>query len=180
PDHKATCKVWISLKAFRVRLLEARLHDLRGKLARANSLLRSRNAALGRPVSDAVSIAVLLLDVDSFVALWCGDTRCYLLRDGMLRCLTRDHVQIGMKRSLTRAVGLNAVLQADQVADDLRENDQFLICNAPLTCTLSERTVAEIMLSEQVLDVPRSLVENALIDGCTDNLTSLIVHVSAD
>lgn len=159
--------------------LETRLQEVKGKLGRANSLLRSKTDTSATSVPASASMALLILDEDSFAALWCGNTRCYLLRDGMLRCLTRDHVQVSMKRSLMRAVGLNATFHGDHVLEDLRENDCFFLCSAPLTRALPERAIAEIMLSEPYSEVPRILIENALIAGGPDNMTSLIVHVEA-
>lgn len=159
--------------------IETRLQDLKGKLGRANSLLRSRTEASSTAVVDAASLAVLMLDQSTVVALWAGDARCYLLRDGMLRCLTRDHVQVGMKRSLTRGVGLNATFHGDHVVEDLRLGDCFLLCTAPLARALPDRAIAEILLAQPPHEVPRVLIENALIAGCPDNITALIVHVQA-
>ncbi|MFD1745001.1 type VI secretion system-associated protein TagF [Rhizobium helianthi] len=156
---------------------EQRLREVRGKLGRANTLLRSRMDHPAAPSADVASVAVLMLQASAFAALWAGDARCYLLRDGMLRCLTRDHVQIGMRRSLSRAVGLETTFQPDTIVDQLQLHDTFLLCTAPVMRALSERVVAEIMLSEKASDVPRTLVENALIAGCADNMTILAVHV---
>ncbi|WP_185969735.1 type VI secretion system-associated protein TagF [Rhizobium straminoryzae] len=157
--------------------VEARLQEVKGKLGQANSLLRSRKAPSSETSADAASLVALVVDQHSFAVLWSGDSRCYLLRDGMLRCLTRDHIQIGMKRSLSRAVGLHPTFHCETAMEDLREKDCFLLCSAPLSRVLPERFIAGIMETETLSEVPRSLIENALVAGCPDNLSSLVVHV---
>lgn len=156
--------------------METRLQEVKGKLGQANSLLRSRVGTSAASAADTASLAALMIDQERFAVLWSGDTRCYLLRDGMLRCLTRDHIQVGMRRSLSQAVGLHATFRAETLMEDVFEKDCFLLCSAPLNRILSERVIAEIMLSEPPQRVPRSLVENALIAGCPDNMSSLIVY----
>lgn len=159
--------------------LEVRLQDLKGKLGRANTLLRSRTEASPTAQGDAASLVALVLDDRGAATFWSGDARCYLLRDGLLRCLTRDHVQVGMKRNLTRAVGLNPTFHGDHVVEELKPDDCFMLCSASLARAMPERSIAEIMLTHSADDLPRILLENALIAGCADNITILAVHVQA-
>lgn len=156
--------------------LEPRLQELKGKLGSANTLLRRRAESRAEKSAEAASLAALLLDGDDFAVLWAGDARCYLLREGMLRSLTRDHIQVGMRRSLSRAVGLAPTLHLESVGEKLRPQDTFLLCTAPLVRAVPERAIAEIMLSEAAADVPRVLIETALISGCPGNMTALVVQ----
>ncbi|MDO1583096.1 type VI secretion system-associated protein TagF [Rhizobium oryzicola] len=160
--------------------LEARLQEAKGKLGRANSLLQSRVRSEQDGASESASVIALLFAGHTFATLWAGDARCYLLRDGMLRCLTRDHVRVGMKRSLSRAVGLTPSFSPEWVMDDLEPEDRFLLCTAPLLRALPERAIAEIMLAEQPAALPGSLIENGLIADCRDNMTVLSIHVRSE
>lgn len=159
--------------------MDQRLRELKGKLGSANTLLRSRNGNPASARSAVASIALLVLESANFAVLWSGDSRCYLFRDGMLRCLTRDHVQIGMRRSLSKALGLDATLQTESLVEEIRPDDIFLLCSGSLLRCLSERSVAETMLEDKSAELPRILIENALIAGCPDNVTALVVRVQS-
>lgn len=158
--------------------LNQRLQELNGKLERANTLLKSRTECSQDKRVNAASLAALSLSGVAFSVIWAGDTRCYLLRDGMLRCLTRDHVEVGMRRSLSRGVGLASNFQMETVGEELRPQDRFLLCTAPLVRAVPERAIAEIMLSEAADDVPRILIETALISGCPGNMTALVAQIT--
>jgi len=159
--------------------IEALVQDIKGKLGRAHGLLQSGHMVPDRP-SPSASIVVLASRATSFALLWAGDARCYLLRDGMMRCLTRDHVAIGLKRSLSRGLGLRGQLTPDVVLDELRPGDRFLLCSNPLPRTLSERGIAEILLSADLDEVSAVLAQEALIANCRENLSALVVDVSAE
>ena len=58
----------------------------------ANKQIWDEAQALGAPMG-STAVALLLRD-DRFVCLWAGDSRCYLLRGGVLHRMTRDHTQV--------------------------------------------------------------------------------------
>ena len=157
--------------------IEALVQEVKGKLGRAHGLLQSAHMVPDRP-SPSASIVVLTALAESFALLWAGDARCYLLRDGMMRCLTRDHVAIGMKRSLARGLGLRGQLTPDVLSDELRPGDRFLLCSNPLPRVLTERGIAEILLSADLDEVSAVLAQEALIANCRENLSALVIDVS--
>lgn len=158
--------------------IEALVQEIKGKLGRAHGLLQS-GAMVADRISPSASIVVLATHAGSFALLWAGDARCYLLRDGMMRCLTRDHVAIGLKRSLSRGLGLRGQLTPDVVLDESRPGDRFLLCSNPLPRALSERGIAEILLSADLDEVSAVLAQEALIANCRENISALVVDVSA-
>ncbi len=128
------------------------------------------------------------------VCLWVGDSRVYRLRDEELRQLTRDHshveelISLGMLRRedaashpdgniVTRAVGAAPELAIDVVAGDLRGDDSYLICSDGLTGVLSDKEIADMMLSGDCEDSVRALLHLALIRGARDNVTLVIVEI---
>ena len=158
--------------------IEALVQEIKGKLGRAHGLLQSAHMVPDRP-SPSASIVVFASLAGSFALLWAGDARCYLLRDGMMRCLTRDHVAIGLKRSLARGLGLRGQLMPDVMVDEMRSGDRFLLCSNPLPRALSERGIAEILLSSDLDEVSAVLAQEALIANCRENISALVVDVSA-
>lgn len=126
-----------------------------------------------------------------------GDSRLYLLHNGALRALTRDHtlvarlVETGVIRAedadshpqkhvLTAAVGV-----AEDVAPDsayagimLEESDVLLMCTDGLWGQMSEAEITEILASNKPDASARALVQLAKDRGGPDNITLQILRVN--
>lgn len=159
--------------------IEAQVQDVKGKLGRAHGLLQSAHLSPGREPS-AACIVVLAACREKFALLWAGDTRCYLLRDGMMRCLTRDHVEIGLRRTLSRSLGIRGQFVPEGLSGEFRTGDRFLLCSAPLVKALSERGIAEILISAGIGQAADVLVQEALIANCRENLSAVVIDVKTD
>ena len=53
--------------------------------------LRAEAQRRGPDVIIASTVVVMLARNDHFACLWAGNSRAYLLRDGVLQQITRDH-----------------------------------------------------------------------------------------
>jgi len=134
-----------------------------------------------------------------FVAVWprlyllhVGDSRLYLYRDHELQRLTRDQtmaqdlvdsgvlgkeqaVRSPLAHVLTSAIG-GSQTSPDVSRVDLRWGDALLLCTDGLTKHVSDARIAERLAamssSEQVA---RTLVDDALAGGGSDNVTVLVV-----
>lgn len=159
--------------------IEALVQEIKGKLGQAHGVLQSGHLTSDRSARLA-SVVVLAFLHESFAVLWAGDARCYLLRDGMMRCLTRDHTEIGLRRSLARGIGLKGQLVPEVVSDRLQSGDRLLLCSNPLPQILSERDIAEILLSTEIDEVSAVLLQEALIASCRENLSAMVIDVKAD
>ena len=113
-----------------------------------------------------------------------GDTRIFRMRGGHLEQLTRDHAtQIdAQQRFLVRAVGMDANLEVDYRAVDVRTGDCFVLTTdgvhdwlgaAGLTATLAEGLAAPWPLDR----ICRELIARARRSGSDDNLTCQVLHV---
>jgi len=137
---------------------------------------------------------VMLARGDHFACLWAGDSRAYLLRDGTMRQITRDHslVQellesgaIGPDEAanhprgnvITRAVGaeLDEIL-LDKVSDRLVPGDRFLLCSDGLCKTVPEDQIAELLGTHDGVSPTEILVAAALALQVTDNVTAVAVE----
>ncbi|WJH41160.1 type VI secretion system-associated protein TagF [Aliirhizobium terrae] len=159
--------------------IETLVQDIKGKLGRAHGLLQSTAASKGI-TPPCASIVALAAVEDRFALVWAGDTRGYLVRDGMMRCITRDHVSIGLRRSLSRAIGLQGQLSPEVLIDTLQDGDRFLLCSNPLARTISERIIAELLLSLDVEEAAERLVQEALIANCRDNVSAVVIDIKTD
>jgi len=145
------------------------------------------------------TIVVALVQGDRLTIGSVGDSRAYLLRDGVLRQLTADHswvqeqVDLGLlspseahrhpfRNIVTRALG-----SREEVAVDIREEqflpgDLLLLCSDGLNSMVEDETIRRI-LSRTGEDPARAcgdLVEAANQAGGEDNVTVIVARTEPD
>jgi len=123
-----------------------------------------------------------------------GDSRAYLIRDGELSQITEDHslveemvkggeltpeqAEVHPQRSIiTRALGIDPVVDVDLYPIQLRAGDRVLLCSDGLTTMVRPEEIATILGRE--LDPKRAaqlLVDAANAAGGEDNVTALILE----
>jgi protein phosphatase len=167
----------------------------RVQLQNANRQLRDEAAR--RLVSRIGSTVVVLIACDRFCGyLWAGDSRIYLVRQGQLRQLTRDHSQVEELRQLgrlteeearhhpahhiiTRAVGATDTLELDDDALEVVDGDVFLLCSDGLSNELTDDEICAALTETRPLDCRRAtdaLVDLALARGGRDNITVVVAQ----
>ena len=127
-----------------------------------------------------------------------GDSRLYLVRDGNLTRLTRDHsyvgrlVENGIVRSedaeshpqrhiLTAALGSgrDVTPHVPEQPVSLEESDMLILCTDGLWSLVGENDLAKVASSNSPAEACSKLVQIALERGGPDNITVLILRVSA-
>jgi protein phosphatase len=174
----------VSMKSF--------VADARARLQTANRQLREEAAR--RQVQRIGSTVVVLLACDRFCGyIWAGDSRLYLLRQGSLRQLTRDHSQVEALKSLgvlteeearhhpaqhmiTRAVGATDVLELDDDAIEVVDGDVFLLCSDGLSNEVGEEDMLAVLSKTAGANASEELVDLALARGGRDNITAVVVR----
>ena len=125
-----------------------------------------------------------------------GDSRCYLLRDGEIRQLTRDHTvsnQLMERGGMTadeaekspwsnvlyNALGAGASeVNAEVHKVALRPADRILLCSDGLYRHVTDVEFQEMMLSElEPRECCRSLIELANFRGGADNITAIVARL---
>lgn len=154
--------------------IEALGQAVKGKLGRAHGLLQSAYYSYDSAVPRAAAVALASVG-QYFAILWVGDARCYVVRDGLMHYLTRDHVEIGLRRRLSRGIGSQGQLMPEMFVDRLQNGDRFLLCSNPLTRVLPERSIAEILLSADLSQAATILCQEALIANCSGNLSAMVI-----
>ncbi len=150
------------------------VQDIKSKLSHAHAILRAKAATAEREPPIASVVTATLLDGE-FTAIWAGDARCYLLRDGMMRLLTHDHIDIGLRRTLGRALGLKDQFVSEAVGDQLQSGDRLLLASAPLSRTLTDRVIAEILIETPLEQAAAALIQEALIANCRENVSAIVI-----
>jgi serine/threonine protein phosphatase PrpC len=126
-----------------------------------------------------------------------GDSRVYRLRGGALEPLTRDHTLINDYRTLksdltaeeiaelpqnviTRAVGMKDELAVDVRTEEIQEGDLYLVSTDGLHGALEDQEIAGILCAHAALDVAvRQLIQTAIQRGTSDNVTALLLRLTA-
>jgi serine/threonine protein phosphatase PrpC len=113
-----------------------------------------------------------------------GDSRCYRVRQGKMRQLTKDHTMasIGVSgpnaQRLVRAVGIGSSVTIDLIVDKPRPNDIYLLCSDGLPKMLGDDEMLSVLLAQPNLDrAVKSLIELANDRGGKDNITVILVRV---
>ena len=152
--------------------------EAKGKLGTANAQLRARSAPTGEVL--AASSATLLLQGGRHAILWVGNVRAYLLRDGLLHRLTRDHAEPGMSNLITRALGAEVNLTLDTAIGEVRDGDRFLLASPGLHGALPERNIAETLASAaSARQAAAHLTQDALISRAILDVAAIVVLCSA-
>jgi serine/threonine protein phosphatase PrpC len=174
-------------------------HDFRSATQTVADAIHSANRriwgeAQRRAQQMGSTVVALLVQDGCFAALWVGDSRAYVLRDGMLHPLTRDHSQVQEMvdrglitpdearhhprgHVLARAIGVGARLAVDVVTDEVAAGDLFLLCSDGLTGMLDETAIARIMADPDRQGALDALIAAALEGGAPDNVTAILVSV---
>ena len=154
--------------------LQALVQAIKGKLSHAHAILRAKGAPAEREPPVASIVTAALADGE-FAAIWAGDARCYLLRDGMMRLLTHDHIDIGIRRTLGRGLGLKDQFVSETVADQFQRGDRLLLASGPLSRTLTDRVIAEILIETPLEQAAEALIQEALIANCRENVSAIVI-----
>ncbi|MEN6547322.1 MAG: protein phosphatase 2C domain-containing protein [Armatimonadia bacterium] len=105
-----------------------------------------------------------------------GDSRLYLLREGVLRQLTRDHNDA--EGRLTQALGYAIPPALDHGRETLFADDVVLICSDGIVpaSNMSDRELADLLIGQQDPEASaQALVEKALTRGSQDNVTAVVL-----
>jgi serine/threonine protein phosphatase PrpC len=166
--------------------------------AEVDARLDSAHADLRRGLGadepgSASTVVVLIFRQDVYVALWAGDSRLYLLRDGALTQLTRDHSLVQELLDggaiteaeagnhphgnvITRAVGGgNDALELARVGAAALPGDRFLLCSDGLTRVVGEDELAVLLAGPDFDGLAGRLIAAALARHARDNVTAVVV-----
>ncbi len=173
--------------------LGALVGEVRQQLEGVNRALNREARERGQQVIGS-TVVVLMLSGRHAVALWAGDSRAYLYRQGELTQLTRDHSQVEelVSRGLltpeqaehhpasniiTRAIGVSGQVELDSQMYELAEGDSFLLCSDGLYRELSPDEMQEHLGSGDCQQACKALVDAALARGARDNVSVVVIRV---
>ncbi len=124
-----------------------------------------------------------------------GDSRLYVMKNGILTQITRDHSVVQelissgnldkdseiareKKHVITRAVGAEPEVRVDIFDVAYEDIDQVLMCTDGLSNMVSDEDIEKVLAGEsKVKQKALSLLDMALKNGGRDNVTLLLIDV---
>ena len=142
------------------------------------------------------TLTILSVRDDQYYIAHVGDSRAYLLRDGVLDQLTRDHSLVWhlfengvldkeelsshpQKNLITRSIGPHPHVEVDLEKGEIREGDVFLLCSDGLTDVVSDEGIHKILsdTNRTPQELGESLVNAANGSGGPDNVTVIVIRL---
>lgn len=140
--------------------------------------------------------ALLIIKDAAFISAHLGDSRIYLIREGNISRLTKDHSRVQqlmdeMKISYEKAITMadrNAITQALGINDlskpelsnpsEVYRGDTFLLCSDGLSNYVKDNEILDIILDCEPDKACEQLIYLAKLRDGQDNITALIVTVT--
>ncbi|SDD99189.1 protein phosphatase [Streptomyces prasinopilosus] len=171
------------------------LTSLGSAVQRANDQLRMMVEEDPQLEGMGTTLTALLWTGQRLGMVHVGDSRAYLLRDGVLTQITQDHTWVQrlvdegriteeeatthpQRSLLMRALGSGEHVEPDLSIREVRAGDRYLICSDGLSGVVSHQTLEEALAGYQgPEDTVQTLIELALRGGGPDNITVIIADV---
>ncbi len=171
------------------------LTSLGTAVQRANDQLRSMVEEDPQLEGMGTTLTALLWTGQRLGLVHVGDSRAYLLRDGVLTQITQDHTWVQrlvdegriteeeatthpQRSLLMRALGSGDHVEPDLSIREVRAGDRYLICSDGLSGVVSHQTLEDTLASYQgPQETVQNLIELALRGGGPDNITVIIADV---
>ena len=167
-------------------------------LRMANRTIHDRTITEVDKQGMGTTASVLIVSGTRYMIGQVGDSRVYLLRDGALQQLTKDHsyvqeqVDAGFltpeqaryhpySNVITRCVGASPDVQPDVYQGEVRIGDLFLVASDGLTGMVDDRRLQILLMSRAEPDRKvLALISEANGRGGLDNITAIVVQVVSD
>ena len=180
------------------KLFKKGIGELPDQVQEANRVVFERSVVDEKVAGMGTTLTAALVEGDRIRLAHVGDSRAYLLREGDLRLLTEDHTLVHrmvtegeiskeeaethpQRSVLTRALGVETVVDVDDDTVQVRPGDRLLLCTDGLTSMVSEQAVEEVLRAvPDPQEAAQRLVQLANEGGGADNTTVVVLDFSDD
>lgn len=165
------------------------------------SAIREAHAAIQRQAPPDVMmgstcVAAVIQSATAYVAN-VGDSRAYLVRDGRIRQISRDHslvaelVRAGLlteeqarthhqRNIIYRSLGCTGEIEVDIFTEPVREGDTLVLCSDGLSGLIEDDELRSLVEGCEPEESVRALIERANERGGPDNITAVVARVSGE
>lgn len=138
------------------------------------------------------TVVAAIATEDTVYVSHAGDSRAYIISDGEINQITVDHSLVQemvnrgeitakeaenhpIKHYITRALGVEDSISVDFSGVEFKKNDTLIVCTDGLTNHVKKENIASIVNRNTDDDVTQKLVDAAMKDGGSDNITVVAV-----
>jgi PPM family protein phosphatase len=196
-DDASRLAVEVTLQALLAQERSVRLDKrLHRAVQQANIAIHNRALVVPELRSMATTLTAVVLAQGKLYCAHVGDCRLYVLREGRLLQLTRDHTvtaertRLGLlskerarnhpdRSTLTRSVGRELIARVDQFTAPIYAEDVLVLCSDGLYNVLEDPEIARLSAAASAETACRSLIDAANEHGSPDNVTAAIARVTA-
>jgi protein phosphatase len=160
----------------------------------ANIAIYDRSIAVPELRGMATTLTAVALERGELTAVHVGDCRVYLVRNGAIEQLTKDHtvaaekVRLGLmsrerarthadRSTLTRSVGRELIVSRDRLTRRLLQGDAVLLCSDGMHGVLADEEMARLVAGRDARGACRVLIDAANGRGTSDNVTAAVVRL---
>lgn len=165
---------------------------LTSAIAAANISVYDMSKAAPELAGMGTTVVVSIVADNTVYIAHAGDSRAYILSDGSLNQLTKDHSIVQemidhgtltpdeakvdpRKNIITRALGVDSELRIDFDIEDIGENDVLILCTDGLTNFVEPKEIYELTGDGKFYEYAERLVARANDNGGGDNITVVTV-----
>ncbi|HVY58447.1 MAG TPA: protein phosphatase 2C domain-containing protein [Xanthobacteraceae bacterium] len=159
--------------------------------AHLRKIARERGTLMGS------TLAALLIYDQHFACLWSGDSRIYLVRNGEIQQISRDHTEVqeliseGLldereakgwpgRNIVTRAIGVDDDPRLEMRSGVLEPDDVFVVCSDGLTLHLEDSEILDCVNAGSSQAACERMIALTLERGAEDNVTVIVVRNRPD
>ena len=168
-------------------------HCLREAVEAANNAILAYAKEHPSAAGLGATIVAALIQNQRLTLAWVGDSRIYLLEQGTLQQVSRDHslvarlVEIGQlsvaearvhehRNVLIRSLGSKEQVAVDTLSRPLRRGSRLLLCSDGLTSHVEDGAIADILSRHrEPADAVLELIVAANAGGGSDNISAVVV-----
>ena len=167
----------------------------------AQSLRTANRAIYDRTIAEVdkqgmgTTASVLMLGEGKYLIGQVGDSRVYLLRDGALKQLTKDHSYVQEQvdagyltpeqaryhpysNVITRCVGAGEAVEPDTYTGTVKIGDLYLVASDGLTGMVDDRRLQQLLLARSTAQrIVEALISEANGRGGLDNITAIVIRI---
>jgi protein phosphatase len=139
------------------------------------------------------TVAVLLAYDQHFACVWAGDSRVYMVRNGDIQQISRDHTEVQeliaegvlnaaqakswpRRNVVTHAIGVDDDPELEMRNGVLEEDDAFIVCSDGLTAHIEDQEIRDCVVEGSSQAACDRLIEMTLERGAHDNVTVIVVR----
>ncbi len=163
----------------------------------ANIAIHDRSLIVTELRHMRTTITAVVVDERELYAAHVGDCRLYLVRDGVVVQLTKDHTvaaertRLGLGRpdptieraarsTLTRCLGSDLIVALDRISRTLQSSDVLITCSDGVHNVLAEDELCTLTETGSSEEVCGAILDAANAKGAPDNVTAAVLRMAHD